>query len=73
MDIEGAFVKVPITTILKALREKNIDGTVVCWIENLLSCRYINTSLGGDDLTIRSNAGCPQGGCSITYPVVFGC
>ena len=26
------------------------------------SCRYINASLGGDDLTIHARASCPQGG-----------
>ena len=61
-DIEGALDKVPFTTIFKALRERSTDGTVVRLIENLLPCRYINASLGGDDLTIRASAGCPQGG-----------
>ena len=44
LNIEGAFDKVPITT--------------AHWIKNLLSCRYIYASLGGDDLTIHASAGC---------------
>ena len=69
LDIEGAFNKVPITTVLKALRERNIYGIVRRWIENFLSCRYINASLGGDDLTIHASAGCPQG--DVLSPILW--
>ena len=61
LDIEGAFDKVPIATIIRVIKRKNIDDVIINWIECFLSCRYINASLGGDDLTIHVNAGCPQG------------
>ena len=59
--IKGAFDKVPIATIFKALRKKNIDDTIKHRIKNFLSCRYINVSLGGDDLTVHANTGYSQG------------
>ena len=62
LDIEGAFDKVPIETTLWALKKRKIDDTIIFWIENFLSCRYINVSLDGDDITIQAGAGCPQGG-----------
>ena len=69
LDIEGAFDRVPIPTILRALKRRNIDDTIISWIECFLSCRYNNASLGGDDLTIHTNAGCLQGG--VLSPILW--
>ena len=38
--------------MLKALRRRKTDDTIMHWIEPFLSYRYINASLDSDDLTI---------------------
>ena len=62
LDIEGAFDKVPIDTILHSLDRRGVDMTISYWIRNLLSTRYICASLLGDSMTVHALAGCPQGG-----------
>ncbi|XP_054709092.1 uncharacterized protein LOC129218795 [Uloborus diversus] len=39
IDIKGAFDRVPVITILRALARRSIDVTIVNWIENLLRYR----------------------------------
>ena len=69
LDIGGAFERIPVVTKLRALRRRNIDDTIVLWNENLLSCKYINTSLNGNDLIIHASAVCSQG--SILPPILW--
>ena len=51
-------IRFPLQQSLWLLRKN--DDTIIYWIENLLSYRYINASLGGDDFNIHANVGCPQ-------------
>ena len=60
LHVEGAFYNVPIATILRVLKRRNIDDTTIYWIECFTSWRYISISLSGDDLTLHVNAGWPQ-------------
>ena len=61
--------KIPIAVILKALRRRNIDDTIIYWIKNFLSYRYIKFSLSGDDLNIHASVGCRQGG--VLSPILW--
>jgi ribonuclease HI len=69
LDIEGAFDRVPVRTVLRALRERGVDEGIVNWIDNLLSHRRVEMSLLGDELVALAGAGCPQGG--VLSPILW--
>jgi hypothetical protein len=72
LDIEGAFDRVPVRTVLRALRERNVDESIVDWISCLLSHRRVELSLLGDELVALAGAGCPQGGGPLAGSVEHG-
>lgn len=71
LDIEGAFDRVPFDTIVKALVAKGTNPTIVRWIENLLSSRYVHASALGTSMVVHAMAGCPQGG--VLSPTLWCC
>lgn len=70
LDTEGAFEKVPIETVLWALKKRGIDVTIVKWIKVLLPFRYINAALSGNNCTAHENARCLQRECSFACSLV---
>ncbi len=62
LDIEGAFDNVSFVAIEEALNKNVTDKTVITWIMNMISNRYITIEIKGHQKRIGINRGCPQGG-----------
>lgn len=62
LDIEGAFDRVSHSAIDKGLMNKGITGTVKVWLLELLKCRQVKVSSGGQSIFASVGRGCPQGG-----------
>lgn len=69
LDIEGAFDKVPISSIVQALELKGVNKVIVNWISSLLKTRHVRATLLGDTLLSQAIAGCPQGG--VLSPILW--
>ena len=64
LDIKGAFDNVASAAIIKSLKRKGVENTVLNWFENYLENRTCESSLGGSKSTAKLTRGSPQGGCS---------
>ena len=58
IDIEGAFDNTNYNVILRGLRRKQVDESVINWIDNMLRC---STELAGESILFKPVKGCPQG------------
>ena len=62
LDIDAAFSKASITSILNNMVRKNIDPAIIKWSEYLLCNRLVEASLNGECVVKIPNRGTPQGG-----------
>ena len=62
MDIKGAFSCLTTDAIITAMKDRGINTDVVEWYRNFLNTRTVESSLGNARATVRTGAGCPQGG-----------
>jgi hypothetical protein len=53
MDMEGAFINTSFKTIFTAARERGLEETCCRWIEFMLECRIVHTSLMGSSITAK--------------------
>ena len=69
LDIESAFNKVPVFSMIRALKKVGTDMALVRLIGNILSDREILSEMSGESAEIKVGRGCPQGG--ILSPVLW--
>ena len=62
IDIEGAFDKASVNSIMVALRAHKIPPSLCEWIEQMLSYRVVLAEVGEAKLQCVVSKGCPQGG-----------
>ncbi len=62
LDIEGAFNNILSEAIIGAMREQNVDESVVRWIGNMLESRLVSGEIAGITLRRSVRRGTPQGG-----------
>ena len=68
LDIDAAFSKASITSILNNMSRKGIDPAIIRWSEYLLCNRLVEASLNDECVVKVPNRGTPQGGImSIIY------
>ncbi|XP_071043055.1 uncharacterized protein [Parasteatoda tepidariorum] len=67
--IEGAFDKVPVETLINALKTRSINLVLTEWIAYLLFFRYVCSSLLGTSMRVHGTSGCPQGG--VLSPILW--
>jgi ribonuclease HI len=71
LDIEGAFDRVPVDTIVRALDCKGTNPIILRWVKHLLTFRYVRASVLDCCSTVHTTAGCPQGG--VLSPILWSC
>lgn len=62
LDIEGAFDRVPFTSIRKAMRDFNINGYIIEWYDSLVRNRIVRSEIKGVCVMAQPGRGTPQGG-----------
>lgn len=62
LDIEGAFNNILPKAITDALSDLRISEALVNFIEQLLLCRFVNSTLGNSEIRRSVHRGTPQGG-----------
>lgn len=62
LDIEGAFDNTSHTTVRRSLTERNVNKTVVDWIDAMLNTRTAESKAMDKVTQIQTTRGCPQGG-----------
>ena len=62
LDIKGAFSCVSTEAILTAMERRNIHEDIRAWYRHFLNERTVESTLGDAQATIKTGAGCPQGG-----------
>lgn len=62
IDIEGAFDNTTFISIENAMIDRGFKPSVASWITRMLSSRIIWATLGGQEVRVHANRGCPQGG-----------
>ena len=62
IDIEGAFDKASVKSIVMALHSHGVASTLCEWIQHMLSCRIVLAEVGEAKLRGVVSRGCPQGG-----------
>jgi retron-type reverse transcriptase len=62
MDIQGAFDNTGFESIRTAAVSRQIDPESIKWIIGVLECRIVTAGLGGEQVTVKTTRGCPQGG-----------
>ncbi|XP_036345098.1 uncharacterized protein LOC118754331 [Rhagoletis pomonella] len=67
LDVEGAFNNVNLASIHCSMVAVGLDPLITLWIDNMLSTRNINGSLGTSEVKKTATRGTPQGGCYPPY------
>lgn len=62
LDIEGAFDKVPKSSIMNSLSRRGANDVLTGWISSYLSNRIISATLFSDTVQCKAQRGCLQGG-----------
>lgn len=62
IDIEGAFDNTSYKSIKTAATRHGIEPSTINWMESMLESRLITASLGGEETSMTTARGCPQGG-----------
>lgn len=62
LDIEGAFNNVKLQSINTEMVNIGLDHKIIQWINNMLNCRIINSTLGCSSVRKTVTRGTPQGG-----------
>ena len=63
LDIRGAFDNISTRAIIRSLKNKGVENTVLNWYEDYLENRTCEATLGGSKCISKLNRGTPQGGC----------
>lgn len=61
LDVEGAFNNVNLASIHCSMVAVGLDPLITLWIDNMLSTRNINGSLGTSEVRKTATRGTPQG------------
>ena len=64
LDIRGAFDNISTKAIIRSLKLKEVENTVLNWYENYLDNRTCEATLGNSKVTAQLTRGAPQGGCA---------
>lgn len=62
IDIEGAFNNVTATSIIEALKAKDVENGICLWVNHMLTSRIVTAEIAGTSVTRTVNRGTPQGG-----------
>ena len=62
LDIEGAFDNTSHTTVRISLTNRNVNQTIVDWIDAMLHTRTAESIVMDKVIQIQTTRGCPQGG-----------
>ena len=64
IDIKGVFDNICTDAIVKFMKLKGVENTILKWYEDYIKNRTSEATLGGSNVTAQLTRGAPQGGCA---------